>query len=45
MIDLLFSLSASHGTTLLLVTHNPALAQRCEREVRLIDGRIADWLA
>ena len=45
VIDLLFSLSASHGTTLLLVTHNPALAQRCRREVRLVDGRIANGAA
>jgi putative ABC transport system ATP-binding protein len=41
VIDLLFALSERHQTTLLLVTHNPALAERCAREVRLVDGRIA----
>jgi putative ABC transport system ATP-binding protein len=45
VIDLLFALSAQHGTTLLLVTHNPALARRCEREIRLVDGRIANGVA
>ncbi len=41
IIDLMFSLSAEHGTTLLLITHDDALAGRCEREVRIADGRIA----
>ncbi|HEY1612824.1 MAG TPA: ABC transporter ATP-binding protein [Rhizomicrobium sp.] len=38
--DLLFSLSARDGTTLLLVTHEEHLAQRCGRTLRLRDGRI-----
>ena len=41
VIELLFSLVAEAGTTLLLVTHNPALAGRCARRVALADGRIA----
>ena len=41
VIDLLFSLVAEAGTTLLLVTHNPALAGRCTRRLTLSDGRIA----
>ena len=41
VIDLLFSLVAEAGTTLLLVTHNPALAGRCARRLTLSDGRIA----
>ena len=40
VIDLLFDLGARCGTTLLLVTHDDALAARCERIVRLGDGRI-----
>ena len=41
VIDLLFSLVAEAGTTLLLVTHNPLLADRCARRLTLSDGRIA----
>jgi putative ABC transport system ATP-binding protein len=40
VMDLLFDLRARLGTTLLLVTHDPALAARCGRQVRLEDGRI-----
>jgi putative ABC transport system ATP-binding protein len=42
VIDLLFRLRAQHGTTLLLITHDPSLAQRCDRVVRLADGRVVD---
>ncbi|MFQ5467672.1 MAG: ABC transporter ATP-binding protein [Kiloniellaceae bacterium] len=40
VIDLLFDLRARHGTTLVLITHDPALAERCRRTAQLIDGRI-----
>jgi putative ABC transport system ATP-binding protein len=42
VIELLFRLRAQHGTTLLLITHDPSLAQRCDRVVRLADGRVVD---
>ena len=42
VIDCLFEQHARHGTTLLLVTHDPAIAERCERQVRLMDGRIVE---
>jgi putative ABC transport system ATP-binding protein len=42
VIDLLFTLQARHGTTLVLITHDPGLAQRCDRTIRLADGRVAD---
>lgn len=38
--DLLFGLHEKRGTTLVLVTHDLALAQRCRRIVRMRDGRI-----
>ncbi len=41
IIDLLFELNAERGTTLILVTHDEALARRCARIVRLVAGRIA----
>jgi putative ABC transport system ATP-binding protein len=38
--DLLFELNDLYATTLILVTHDEALAGRCERRVRLADGRL-----
>ena len=40
IIELMFDLAARRGTTLMLITHDPALAGRCRRLVRLLDGRI-----
>jgi len=40
IVDLMFRLSDEKGTTLLLITHDPALAARCARELRIADGRI-----
>ncbi len=42
IIDLLFDLNARAGTTLVLVTHDDALASRCQRRLRLVAGRVAD---
>jgi len=40
VIELMFDLAGRHGTTLMLITHYPALAGRCRRLVRLLDGHI-----
>lgn len=40
VMDLLFGLQARLGTTLLLITHDPLLAERCGRVVRMEDGRV-----
>ena len=40
IVDLLFANHAERGMTLVLVTHDQALAQRCDRVVRLRSGRI-----
>jgi len=40
IMDMLFDLRDRHGATLVLVTHAPDLAARCDRVVRLRDGRI-----
>lgn len=39
--DLLRKVSETSGTTFLIVTHDPRLAQRCDRIIELVDGRIA----
>ena len=41
IMDLLFGLRDKHGATLVLVTHSGELAARCDRVIRLRDGRIA----
>ncbi|SHG39328.1 ABC transporter ATP-binding protein [Bradyrhizobium erythrophlei] len=40
IVDLLFTKHAERGMTLVLVTHDSSLAQRCDRVVRLRSGRI-----
>ena len=46
IVDLLFARRAEAGSTLLIITHDEALARQCERVVTLADGRIAsDTLA
>ncbi len=41
IIQLMFALRARTGTTLLLITHDPELAQRCDRVVHISDGKIS----
>lgn len=41
VIELMFAMNAEAGTTLVLVTHDEALAQRCGRRLRLMAGRLA----
>ena len=41
IIDLLFARRAETGATLVIITHDPALAERCSRVLTLADGRIA----
>jgi putative ABC transport system ATP-binding protein len=38
--DLLFELNKENDATLILVTHDPALAARCQRQVRLHEGQL-----
>jgi putative ABC transport system ATP-binding protein len=40
IVDLLFAGHAARGTTLILVTHDPSLAQRCDRVIRMRSGRL-----
>jgi putative ABC transport system ATP-binding protein len=38
--DLLFALNRTHGITLIIVTHDPELAARCDRRIDMRDGLI-----
>jgi putative ABC transport system ATP-binding protein len=40
VIDLMFELNRERGTTLVLVTHDDAIAQRCDSRLRLAAGRL-----
>ena len=40
VIDLLFTLHLQTNSTLLLITHDPSLASRCQRTLTLEDGRL-----
>ncbi len=45
IMDLMFALRDKHGSTLVMVTHAPDLAQRCDRVIRLRDGVVDDGLS
>jgi putative ABC transport system ATP-binding protein len=38
--NLLFSLNRDHGITIVVVTHDPELAERCHRQIHIKDGRL-----
>ena len=42
IVDLLFDLAKRQGTTLILITHDSGLAERCDRVLRLADGRLVE---
>jgi putative ABC transport system ATP-binding protein len=41
IMDLMFALNQELGTTLVLVTHDPRLAARCDRAITIEAGRLA----
>ena len=42
VVELLFSLNKEHGTTLVLVTHDSKLAERCDRIFKMKAGKLED---
>jgi putative ABC transport system ATP-binding protein len=40
VIELMLEMNRTQGTTLILVTHDEALAKRCDRQLRLSAGRV-----
>lgn len=45
VMELMFELNRASGTTLVLVTHDPAVASRCDRQLRIEAGRLVDLKA
>jgi putative ABC transport system ATP-binding protein len=44
VMELMFELNREHGTTLVLVTHDPSIAARCERRIAIEAGRAREWV-
>jgi putative ABC transport system ATP-binding protein len=42
ILDLMRQLNRDHGQTFILITHDPAVGQACDRIVRMLDGLIVD---
>ncbi|MDE2399029.1 MAG: ABC transporter, partial [Burkholderiales bacterium] len=42
VMSLMFELNREAGTTLVLVTHDPAIAERCDRRLRIEAGRLVE---
>ena len=40
IMDLFLSLNKNDGITVIIITHDPGLAKRCKRSIRMIDGRL-----
>jgi len=45
VMDLLFELHEKSATTMMLISHDQALAERCNRIVTLADGRILNGIS
>ena len=45
VIEMMFEMRADQGTTLLLITHDTVLADRCDRVVRMDDGRVFEAIS
>jgi putative ABC transport system ATP-binding protein len=45
ILRLLFDLQKARGVTLIMVTHAPDLASRCERQIKMKDGKVIDQVS
>ena len=45
ILDLLFDLQRARGSTLVMVSHAPDLAKRCERQIKMKDGKVVDQVS
>ena len=44
VLELLRDLNRERGLTMMMVTHDPQIAQQADRVVRLAEGRIEEWV-
>ncbi|MEC7303649.1 MAG: ABC transporter ATP-binding protein, partial [Pseudomonadota bacterium] len=42
IVELMFGMAERAGTTLMLITHDSAIAHRCDRVLRMVDGRVEE---
>jgi lipoprotein-releasing system ATP-binding protein len=40
--DLMLDLARTQGTAFIVVTHDEAIAARCSRQIRLVQGRLSE---
>ena len=40
--EMLFNLNKEKGITVIIVTHDPDLAKKCQRQLHIIDGKLAE---
>ncbi len=45
IVDLMFSIQAAQNTSLILITHDPSIAKRCDRLLQMQDGRTVETAA
>jgi putative ABC transport system ATP-binding protein len=45
IVDLMFELHDAHDTTMILITHDDQLAAKCDRVIRVEDGRVVEMPA
>ncbi len=43
VLELLRDLNRERGLTMIVVTHDPQIAQQADRVVRLVEGRVEEW--
>jgi putative ABC transport system ATP-binding protein len=42
VIELMFDLAHKRGTSILLITHDPALARKADRQLRMNEGHLSE---